>query len=237
MSCISPPIFALLRQMRIHRQGFCQELYRGKLVSESPVHPVGIVPEEILDELPIERFGIPEEERLPVVREFLLHSPVEAFRMRVHLGSSRIGMIVEEMEVPDLFREVLGEFAPVVGEDRGEGERKDQPDTVEELSGGEGSMGMGRPGEGETRVDIGGREDVSSPSFPVFLKGIEGDDVPRILRFQSFRLSQDLFPFHRLHFSEMGDLLREETESAQIANESSDGRGFRTGKIPRGTEA
>ncbi len=222
--------------MRVNDHCFRKELYRRTLVSESPVHPLGIVPEEIVEKFPIERVEVVEEELFPIVREFLLYRPIEPLRMRIHLGRSWIGVIVEEVNLPYLFREVFREFTPVVGEDGGEGKWKDQLHAVEEFPGGKGGVGMRRPGEGDSRMHIGRRENIPPPSLLVFLEGIEGDDVPRICCLQSFRLSQDLFPIDRLHLSEVSDLLRKGAESTAILHESPDGRWFRTGKLVRFTE-
>jgi hypothetical protein len=83
-------------------------------VSESVVYPFGIEPEEVVQELLIEKLDILEEKRLVKIKELILYCPVESFDMRIHLRGPRIGVVVQKMLLVHFFGEVFGKLASVI---------------------------------------------------------------------------------------------------------------------------
>ncbi len=94
---ISPPTkIALLRQINwLQRQ---DELYRRKPVLKSPMRSLGVVPDEPVNQLPVKEVNI-EQKVGVIVDELVLKGSVESFQMRVLLGSFRVGVIMDKVQL------------------------------------------------------------------------------------------------------------------------------------------
>jgi hypothetical protein len=93
------------------------------------------------------------------------------------------------------------------------------------------------PREREARIDIGCRDKVAPASIVILFHGIKRNNVPRILRFQVFWLSQYLSAMCLHYPSEMGNLLREHPEPSHIFDETTDGGDSWTGEVSFGAKA
>ena len=68
-----------------------------------------------------------------IIDEFLLDGAIEPFDMGIHLGCSRIGTVVRNLQLKQTFREVLLELAAIVGQYEDSRMREYPYPAVEEL--------------------------------------------------------------------------------------------------------
>lgn len=74
----------------------------------------GVVPNEPVNELSIERVG--NEQVIHVkIQKLILYGTVESFEVRVHLRGLRVDVVVRHMKTAQFSVKVFLEFAPVVG--------------------------------------------------------------------------------------------------------------------------
>ena len=184
----------------------------------------GVEPHEVLHEDDIEFFWLKELVGM-VVHELLLDGSVEAFTVGIHLRRLGVRVVVGEVELCELLREVLLELRAVVGEHVFERHREHHPTELEELLGSLRGMGSGAPCEAKPAVEVFKRHDVSPTPVDEALHGIEGHAVAGVGAKEALWLPQHPLPVDLLHSPEMTDLLGEDPESAQILDESAHGRG------------
>jgi hypothetical protein len=96
------------------------------------VRPLGIVPHQPRDQLPIEPGRIHEESGMEI-HEFLLDRAVEPFDVRVHLRGLWVGVVVDQVEIIEFLGEVLHEFRAVVGKHEDTRVGKHHPAVLKEL--------------------------------------------------------------------------------------------------------
>lgn len=78
------------------------------------MNPFGIEPEKIFKKFVIEDLNILEEKGFVKIKELVLYRAIESFHMRIHLGSPRIGVVVQKMELIHLLRKVFRKLTSVI---------------------------------------------------------------------------------------------------------------------------
>ena len=68
-----------------------------------------------------------------IVNEFFLESAIESFAVSIHLGGTRVGMIMGQVQTPQVFVKVLHELRAIVSEYEGEGIREYHAAVFKEL--------------------------------------------------------------------------------------------------------
>ena len=96
---------------------------RRQLVAESTMHPAGIVPIQPVDKRAVKIINEQQCSGM-VIGKFFLDGAVKPFKMRIHFGTLGIGMVMKQAELLQGLGEMLLEFGTVVGEDIGNGKRK-----------------------------------------------------------------------------------------------------------------
>ena len=185
------------------------------------MNSLSVVEEKIIHKDTVEFNGILQK-MIVIVDEFLLNGFVEPFNMGVHLGSAGIGMIVDEVEPPELFVKVFLEFRAVVGQNKRDGTREDLETEIKELFGRKRGMRGHRPSKRKSCVDVLKGDDVSAAAIHEPLDRVEGSQMARVQSFDILKLSQYFLTINLLHFPEMAELLREHPEAAQVNDEAAD---------------
>ena len=104
----------------------------GGLQIKPPVRSFRIVPYEPGNHLPVERRRVDKRSGM-IVNELLLNGAVESFAVGIHLGGARIGMIMGQVQSPQLFVKMLHELRAVVSQYEGELIREYHPAVFKEL--------------------------------------------------------------------------------------------------------
>jgi hypothetical protein len=122
---------------------------------------LSVVPQKPVNERGIECMDVITKESPTVPSKFFPQRPVKPFDMRVHLGSTRIGVVMSQSEIFRRTREMEREFTPVVrlyGIGRIRYHRKC---FLEEVGRGSTSMIGVTAREGDTGFGIDGGQDVA----------------------------------------------------------------------------
>ena len=186
------------------------------------MHPFGIVPDEPIHQLPVELRDVGIELGTMIVGEFFLDRPVEALHMSVHLRHLRIGVIVRQVQPPQLLCKMFREFRAIVREHEEEREREYLQAILEEFFRRERGMGGGRPGERESRMDIFEGNDVSPGAVDILLDGIEGNEMAGIQNLEILRFPLLFLPFDGNDRAVVPHLLREHPETSAVCDEPAD---------------
>src|SRR3989338_2799491 len=155
----------------------------------------------------------------PVIALFL-NGPVEPFTVGIHVRGPRVGVVVRAMELLQTPCEVLLELTAVVREDVCERHGEDYLTESEELLRSLRGMGGRTPGKAESTVEILEGDDVPSASMDEPLDGIESNAVARMGCLEVLWFTQDGATAHSLRLPAMRDLLGEDSQAAQIVDES-----------------
>lgn len=78
------------------------------------MHPFGIEPEKVVQKFLIKNLDILKEKGFMKIKKLILYRAIESFDMRVHFGSPRIGMVVQEVLSVQLFGKVFRKLTPVI---------------------------------------------------------------------------------------------------------------------------
>src|SRR3989338_4982888 len=118
-----PPKFALLSEITLVIGRLYQKLEGREFVAKGVVHTGAVVEDEVLHELAVEHINIKEQVLVEVYKLFL-QGAVEPLHVCVHLWSTRVGVVVRQMQLQQSFRKVLLELRAVVGEHECKRKRK-----------------------------------------------------------------------------------------------------------------
>jgi len=91
------------------------------------VWPFGIEPEQILNQLPIKAKQVITQEGSIPHEELLIEGSVETLDARIHLGTTRIGMKMSNVEIETGLVEMVSELTAVVCLDSRNDERSHGP--------------------------------------------------------------------------------------------------------------
>lgn len=119
------------------------------------VHPLGIVENEIIHELPVEVVRILEQPGM-VINKFLLDSAVEPFHVSVHLRCLGVSVIMRQVKPLQFLGKMFLKLGTVVRKNKKEiiGMRKCLLTQREELGSSQGGVTFGSPCKGESCIDI-----------------------------------------------------------------------------------
>lgn len=161
---------------------------------------------------------------------FFLNRPVEPFGMSIHLWGLRVRVPMNLVKSPNLGVKGFHELGTIVGQDKFQGEGKQEGDQFKELFGSKGGMTPCCPCKGPAGIDIGEGDDVSTGAVDDLFNGIESSTVPRVGCDEMLWFSDTFrsFPFHDL--SIVTHLHREHAESPKVSDEVSHRGGRGTGK-------
>ena len=165
-----------------------------------------------------------------VINELLLHGAIESFHVGVHLRGLGVGMVVDEMEPSQFFREMFFELRAVVGENKGHGMREYFLTEAEELRGCQRGVRGGRPCKGEAGMDVLKGDDVPAYTEHKAFDGVECDQMPGIFRLDVLWLAQYLLPIGFDDPAGAGNPLRVDTKPSAVLDEPPNGAGLGTGE-------
>ena len=121
---------------------------------------LGIIPDEVTHELPVEVVDFTELVCMPV-SELLLKGSIESLQVTVRLGMMRVIEEVGEGTVSAVEFKVFGKFSAVVGLDSLYGEGGDTDELTEKVPTTDRKVGLISVGESESGADVDGSENVA----------------------------------------------------------------------------
>lgn len=99
------------------------------------MYPLCVVPDEVIYQFAVELIDGRHNMRM-VIDEFFLDRAIEPLAMGIHLGSLRIGMVMDHVQAPQFLVKMFHELAAIVGQDKGDRERKYLEAKIKEFLGG-----------------------------------------------------------------------------------------------------
>ena len=194
----------------------------------------GVVPEQPLHQLSVERDRVQEKFLKVVVQKFLLDRAVESLAVRIHLRRPGIRVVMGQVQTAHLLRKAFRKLRTIVREHMPIGQGEDLTTETEELLCSLRRVRGGHPRKGKAGEDILEGEDIAATTVDVFLDRIEGHEMSRMRCLEPFGLPQALAPFPYLHCPKVGDLLRSVAQSSHVFHETSScgGRGQRKAVLP-----
>lgn len=196
----------------------------GRLQVQGMMGSLQIVPKQVFHESKIESRRVEKFGGMKI-HILLLDGAVETFGMGIHLRGLGVGMPVRGMESSNLGIESFHELTSIVGEDKGQGEGKENRHEVKELFGCSTRMARRCEGKGPAGIEVGKGNDIATGTMDDRLNGIERSTVARVhcLEMLGFSRFWSSFPLNDLPI--VANLCREHSKAPKVADEIANGGG------------
>ena len=179
------------------------------------MNPLGVVKNEIVHQKAIEFFRIKQKVGM-IIDKLLLERSIESLNVSIHLGSLRVGMVVNEMKLFQSSGKMFLEFRTIVGQNVLDWMGKDFETQIEEFLGCFGSVRRGGPSKTKTSVNVFEGNDISSNSIHKTLNGIEGDQMTGILCFEILWFPDDFLTINFSLSAKVREFLGIQSQATQV---------------------